>query len=276
MSLTFHLLVVFLITIIIGITKSQTSITEDWPNSSQIADLLHTEGVIIENLRNYINALDSKITNIKAKTQEIQGIYDVAQNDTGKYFGNPINTFHLIKRMSHDWETLRTLASQDVTGHIVENITRLSEILAFPSAEDLDEVLERLVRAEDVHQLVSSQQQQMMVDDGEFNGIKLRTQMTWNDCLVLGKRSFKMKEYHLARTWLETALKKLTGDTDNNKANVKILEMMAKVEYKSGTLDLEKKQKIRKVHVFLITDNYNFKNSQSVTHLSEEGSMGKL
>ncbi|XP_073820452.1 prolyl 4-hydroxylase subunit alpha-1 [Musca autumnalis] len=220
-----------------------------------LLELLHTEKVLIDGLRHYIDVQEQKLHTLRRKTQEIQNIYDEVGDNREGYLNNPINAVTMLKRITSDWKGLTDYAEEYLqTEDLTKNITQSHE-LTFPTDDDYESALLGLLRIQDMFKL---EPQRLSV--GEVNGIKMGSEMSWSDCLELGLKSGKNGYQSYAKYWMETALEKIPivghqqqqqnsteaeilGSATKNlnefnvKARLEVLRALLNVEYKAGNLE---------------------------------------
>ncbi|XP_075161943.1 uncharacterized protein LOC142234657 [Haematobia irritans] len=252
-------LLVFLFCHPIGNVKGDLIATSN--SNDDLLDMLHTEKVLIDGLRNYIKVQEEKLDILTRKTQEIQNLYDQIGENREGYMNNPINTVTLLKRITSDWKGMTDSAEEFLdTEELTKNITKTQE-LVFPTDEDYESSLVSLLRIQDMFKL---EPQRLSV--GEVNGIKIGSEMSWSDCLEIGLKSSKNGYHAYAKYWMETALEKIPNvgqqpsgknasqtieadgeeeqpDVSKNnmseytiKARMEVLRALLNVEYKGGNL----------------------------------------
>uniref|UniRef100_A0A1A9VVH0 procollagen-proline 4-dioxygenase n=1 Tax=Glossina austeni TaxID=7395 RepID=A0A1A9VVH0_GLOAU len=79
----------------------------------------------------------------------------------------------------------------------------------FPQLEDFDESAIALVRLQQTYQLTVPE-----IAAGKLNGIKYGYDMSWTDCLVLGRQLFHMQAYNQTKFWLQESVKRLQQEPD--------------------------------------------------------------
>ncbi|XP_059217450.1 prolyl 4-hydroxylase subunit alpha-2 [Stomoxys calcitrans] len=169
-----------------------------------LLEMLHTEKVLIDGLRHYIDTQQEKLNVLKSKTKDIQKLYDEIGDNREGYLNNPINTVTLLKRITSDWKGMTDYAEEYLdTEELTKNITKTQE-LVFPTEDDYESSLVSLLRIQDMFKL---EPQRLSV--GEVNGIKLGSEMSWSDCLEIGLKSMKNGYHAYAKYWMETALEKI-------------------------------------------------------------------
>ncbi|XP_001994787.2 prolyl 4-hydroxylase subunit alpha-2 [Drosophila grimshawi] len=181
--------------------------------------------------RNTLKQLESEVTAIKLE-------HAMAAKGLENYLTNPINIYRLMKRLHTDWQQMERRVQQMST-QIRFNITQHYG-LNFPSQEDVDGAALALVRLQSTYKLDVAQ-----VAAGILNGIKYGTDMSWQDCFVLGQQLFEMEDYNNTKVWLRESMERLRRHQqpqhqDHSAPEPTILnsmEMVAKSLFQMGDFD---------------------------------------
>ncbi|CAD6993037.1 unnamed protein product [Ceratitis capitata] len=237
----------------------EATILKTTNDHNDLDQYLETQTVLIGTLREYIRELQEKIEVIKSKTNEIKTINDIAHTDVHKYVSNPLNALTILKRFTTDWQSLRKYAENvDSTTEIVQNLTNSRKSLKFPSESDFDEAADNVLRIQGIYQLEPKR-----LAEGEVNGVKLGSAMSWSDCLEIGRKYVQNGDFTIAKYWMNVALGKLpvaelmkaltmTNDTNEvaaqepsggsnavvENARFEIMEELMATEMSMGNLDV--------------------------------------
>ncbi|KAH8247294.1 hypothetical protein KR038_001642, partial [Drosophila bunnanda] len=201
----------------------------------QLEALLDTETHLIDELRDYIARLELQLEEIRKETAEIEEIHSqVSADGVEEHMGNPLNVLTILKRFESVWPRLEKQANATVQLGPGEGLLSGRD-LTLPTEEEYEESLSHLLHLQSVYELEPAS-----LSLGVVNGLKLGSAMSWGDCLELARES----DFSVARFWLETALDKLPGASENStesqrereRGQVKILETKLNMEYRAGEL----------------------------------------
>nr|XP_017020882.1 prolyl 4-hydroxylase subunit alpha-1 [Drosophila kikkawai] len=199
----------------------------------QLEALLDTETQLINELRDYIERMELQLEEIRKETAEIEEIHSqVAADNVEEHMGNPLNVLTILKRFETVWPKLEQQANATIQLSLREGLITQGE-LTLPTEEEYEESLSHLLHLQSVYELEPAS-----LSLGVVNGLKLGSAMSWGDCLELARES----DFSVARFWLETALNKLPGTSENStesqrereRGRVKILETKLNMEYRAG------------------------------------------
>nr|XP_034827160.1 prolyl 4-hydroxylase subunit alpha-1 isoform X1 [Maniola hyperantus] len=202
---------------------------------SEVEPLLETHSKIIDDLDDYINKEEKRLSILKRHLIKYRTEHEKAMDDIPNYLGNPINAFTLIKRLTTD---LDLIEKHIISGTAyIKNITVLNNHsdVKYPTLEDLVGAAQALTRLQDTYHLDVKD-----LSEGRLNGviyskddwIAVSTSMSASDCFELGKALYNEKDYSNALAWMMEALRKYSEDDEERTfTEVDILEYVSFSHY---------------------------------------------
>ncbi|XP_069356294.1 prolyl 4-hydroxylase subunit alpha-1 isoform X1 [Maniola hyperantus] len=207
---------------------------------SEVEPLLETHSKIIDDLDDYINKEEKRLSILKRHLIKYRTEHEKAMDDIPNYLGNPINAFTLIKRLTTD---LDLIEKHIISGTAyIKNITVLNNHsdVKYPTLEDLVGAAQALTRLQDTYHLDVKD-----LSEGRLNGVIYRdistpkddwiavsTSMSASDCFELGKALYNEKDYSNALAWMMEALRKYSEDDEERTfTEVDILEYVSFSHY---------------------------------------------
>ena len=101
--------IVIISCLIIPVAKS-----EFFTSMANMEHLVKTEQYMLTTLKNYIKSEEDRITTIKNFMTRVENALQyVNDTDIGKYLGNPVNSYLMLKRFSVDWRNLESMLTTD-------------------------------------------------------------------------------------------------------------------------------------------------------------------
>ncbi|XP_062125965.1 prolyl 4-hydroxylase subunit alpha-1 isoform X1 [Drosophila sulfurigaster albostrigata] len=202
-----------------------------------LEQLLHTEHTLMSDLNAQLAQTRTILKQLEKELAAIEVEHALAARGTENYLTNPINIYRLMKRLHNDWSQLESRAQQ-MSSQIHFNITQQHYELNFPSQEDVDGAALALVRLQSTYKLDVAQ-----VAAGILNGIKYGTDMSWQDCFVLGQQLFEMEDYNNTKVWLRESMERLRRHQPGQQSSaaepaiVNSMETVAKSLFQMGDFD---------------------------------------
>ncbi|XP_017846225.1 prolyl 4-hydroxylase subunit alpha-1 [Drosophila busckii] len=191
----------------------------------QLRELLETEATLIGTLRDYTNALNKQLLQIRAELRQLEQLHEQVGEQVAEHMGNPLNVLRILKRFSSLWPQLQ--AQANATYQL--NKQQLKPKLKLPSEADYEAALLNLLRLQTVYELKPDS-----LALGVAHGEKLGSAMSWSDCLEVARKS----DYAIAKYWLDIALAKLqangTAESEQQRGKLHILEAALKLQYGDG------------------------------------------
>ncbi|BFF93072.1 prolyl 4-hydroxylase subunit alpha-2 [Drosophila madeirensis] len=195
-----------------------------------LEELLQTEDFLLRNLRTTTNAVRTSLQQLESELSSIEQEHAVAAKDTENYLTNPVNVYRLMKRLHTDWPHLEGRVQQ-IADRIDFNVSQQGDGLSFPSQEDVDGAALALVRLQSTYKLDVAQ-----VAAGILNGIKYGSDMSWQDCFVLGQQLFEMEDYNNTKVWLRESMERLGRHSHSPSPSASASPALASIP-DSGTLN---------------------------------------
>ncbi|XP_037944125.1 uncharacterized protein LOC119676931 [Teleopsis dalmanni] len=140
-------------------------------------------------------------------------------------------------RLTTDWTQIIDYAEKLEPSEVEMNLMAMEENLAYPTERDYDESVANLLRLQQFYNLEPEH-----LSIGEMNGIKFGSEMTWSDCLEIGRQSLIIGNQNIAKFWIELALSKLPTTSKNISSTAKntifeVLKAVLNTEYASGNFN---------------------------------------
>lgn len=127
---------------------------------------------------------------------------EVADNEI---IGNPLQAFQLIKRLTINWPTVRSILHDDSWKSVELMTHEYSNFM--PKVEDMQGAALALIRLQDTYNLNMTD-----MAAGRVSPASAHVTMTARDCLYLGKHAFNNGYYGQAIAWFEQALEKAQSE----------------------------------------------------------------
>ncbi|XP_073345446.1 prolyl 4-hydroxylase subunit alpha-1-like isoform X1 [Pagrus major] len=200
-----------------------------------MTDLLFTEKDLVNSLKDYITAEESKLEQIKKWADKLDVLSAAATQDPEGFLGHPVNAFKLMKRLNTEWGELESLVLTDVSDVFISNLTIQRQY--FPNDDDQIGAAKALMRLQDTYQLDTG-----TISTGELPGSSLaashRSVLTVDDCYDLGKVAYSEADYYHTELWMVQALKQLDeGEMSSTVDAVTILDYLSYSVYQQGDLE---------------------------------------
>ncbi|XP_020811534.1 prolyl 4-hydroxylase subunit alpha-1-like [Drosophila serrata] len=157
--------------------------------------LLELEKKLIDNLDDYVKALDHKLQLLRSHILDIRAENEKAELDPIQYLSNPLNSFSLIRRLHQDWVGWRKFMEQSVG--IVQMRKMNSWQRELPTKEDLSEACDGIIRIQITYNL--------RVDDiirGKLKGRQYNVSMSPSDIFAVGNHLRHTSIFLAAFLWL--------------------------------------------------------------------------
>uniref|UniRef100_A0A8C0FBN2 procollagen-proline 4-dioxygenase n=1 Tax=Bubo bubo TaxID=30461 RepID=A0A8C0FBN2_BUBBB len=117
----------------------------------QMTDLIYAEKDLVQSLKEYIRAEESKLSQIKSWAEKMDVLTSKSTSDPEGYLAHPVNAYKLVKRLNTDWLELENLVLQDTTNGFIANLTIQRQF--FPTEEDETGAAKALMRLQDTYKL---------------------------------------------------------------------------------------------------------------------------
>uniref|UniRef100_A0A8C2ZQU7 procollagen-proline 4-dioxygenase n=1 Tax=Cyclopterus lumpus TaxID=8103 RepID=A0A8C2ZQU7_CYCLU len=198
-------------------------------SAGQMTDLIHTEKELVQSLRDYIKAEESKLAAVKSWANKLDALTRVSTSDPEGYLAHPVNAYKLMKRLNTEWSELETLVLQNPSDGFISNMSVHRQV--FPDAEDETGAAKALMRLQDTYQLDSE-----AFSRGKLPGMHANALLTVDDCFDMGKTGYNDADYYHAVLWMQQALKQLDGGEESVASKADILDYLSYSVYQMGDL----------------------------------------
>ncbi|CAJ1063494.1 prolyl 4-hydroxylase subunit alpha-2 isoform X3 [Xyrichtys novacula] len=207
----------------------RTSQAEIFTSISQMTDLIYTEKELVQSLRDYIKAEESKLAAVKSWANKLDAVTKVSTSDPEGYLAHPVNAYKLVKRLNTEWSELETLVLQNPSDGFISNMSTHRQY--FPDEEDETGAAKALMRLQDTYQLDSE-----AFSRGKLPGMHSQALLTVDDCFDMGKTAYNEADYYHAVLWLQQALKQLDTGEEAEVPKSDILDYLSYSVYQMGDL----------------------------------------
>nr|XP_043870366.1 prolyl 4-hydroxylase subunit alpha-1-like isoform X2 [Solea senegalensis] len=199
---------------------------------SKMTDLLFTEKDLLTSLKNYIQAEEKKLEQIKTWADKLEVLSAAATQDPEGFLGHPVNAFKLIKRLNTEWAEQESLVLSDMSDVFVSNLTVHRQ--NFPDSDDETGAAKALMRLQDTYQLDTD-----AIATGHLPGSSSnRGSLTVSDCFDIGRVAYSEDDYYHMQLWMIQALKQLDqGETSSSVDAITVLDYLSYSLYQQGELE---------------------------------------
>ncbi|XP_013764928.1 prolyl 4-hydroxylase subunit alpha-2 [Pundamilia nyererei] len=207
----------------------RTTRAEIFTSIGQMTDLIYTEKELVQSLREYIKAEESKLAAVKSWANKLDALTRVSTADPEGYLAHPVNAYKLMKRLNTEWSELESLVLQNPADGFVSNMSVHRQY--FPDEEDETGAAKALMRLQDTYQLDSE-----AFSKGKLPGVHSNAVLTVDDCFDMGKTAYNDADYYHAVLWLQQALKQLDDGEEAVVSKADILDYLSYSVYQMGDL----------------------------------------
>uniref|UniRef100_A0A3Q0RHQ7 procollagen-proline 4-dioxygenase n=1 Tax=Amphilophus citrinellus TaxID=61819 RepID=A0A3Q0RHQ7_AMPCI len=198
-------------------------------SAGQMTDLIYTEKELVQSLREYIKAEESKLAAVKSWASKLDAVTRMSTADPEGYLAHPVNAYKLMKRLNTEWSELESLVLQNPADGFVSNMSVHRQY--FPDQEDETGAAKALMRLQDTYQLDSE-----AFSKGKLPGVHANAVLTVDDCFDMGKTAYNDVDYYHAVLWLQQALKQLDDGEEAVVSKADILDYLSYSVYQMGDL----------------------------------------
>ncbi|XP_044226283.1 prolyl 4-hydroxylase subunit alpha-2 isoform X3 [Thunnus albacares] len=206
-----------------------TTQAEIFTSIGQMTDLIYTEKELVQSLREYIKAEESKLAAVKSWASKLDDLTKVSTSDPEGYLAHPVNAYKLMKRLNTEWSELETLVLQNPSDAFLSNISVHRQY--FPDEEDETGAAKALMRLQDTYQLDSE-----TFSRGKLPGMHSNAILTVDDCYDMGKTAYNDADYYHAVLWMQQSLKQLDAGDEAVVSKADILDYLSYSVYQMGDL----------------------------------------
>lgn len=202
---------------------------EIFTSIGQMTDLVFTEKELVQSLREYIKAEESKLAAVKSWANRLDSLTKLSTSDPEGYLAHPVNAYKLVKRLNTEWSELESLVLQNPSDGFISNMSVHRQF--FPDEEDETGAAKALMRLQDTYQLDSEAFAQ-----GKLPGVYSDARLTVDDCFGMGKTAYNDADYYHAVLWMQQALKQLDAGEEAEVVKADILDYLSYSVYQMGDL----------------------------------------
>ncbi|XP_060942029.1 prolyl 4-hydroxylase subunit alpha-2-like isoform X1 [Limanda limanda] len=206
-----------------------TTQAEVFTSISQMTDLIHTEKELVQSLREYIKAEESKLAEVKSWAKKLDALTRVSTSDPEGYLAHPVNAYKLMKRLNTEWSELESLVLQNPSDGFISNMSIHRQY--FPDEEDETGAAKALMRLQDTYQLDSE-----TFSRGRLPGMHSNALLTVDDCYDMGKTAYNDADYYHAVLWMQQSVKQLDAGEEAVVSKADILDYLSYSVYQMGDL----------------------------------------
>ncbi|XP_051257663.1 prolyl 4-hydroxylase subunit alpha-2 isoform X2 [Dicentrarchus labrax] len=207
----------------------RTTQAEIFTSISQMTDLIYTEKELVQSLREYIKAEESKLAAVKSWANKLDALTRLSTSDPEGYLAHPVNAYKLMKRLNTEWTELESLVLQNPSDGFISNMSTHRQY--FPDEEDETGAAKALMRLQDTYQLDSE-----AFSKGKLSGLHSSALLTVDDCFDMGKTAYNDADYYHAVLWMQQALKQLDAGEEAVVTKADILDYLSYSVYQMGDL----------------------------------------
>ncbi|XP_050664932.1 prolyl 4-hydroxylase subunit alpha-1-like isoform X12 [Leptidea sinapis] len=199
-------------------------------STHEMESLLETHQRILEELDDYINKEDQRLSTLKRHLEIFKREQKKAMKDPVNYVGNPLNAFTLIKRLTYDLKEIEMTIK--VGTEYINNVTLNHHDAVYPKNQDLAGAAVALSRLQQTYRLEIDE-----LAEGKLKGVTYSTPLSAGDCFELGKALYNEEFHKDALKWMTVALRKYEKEQISyNFTEENILDYIAFTNYLLGDM----------------------------------------
>ncbi|KAL2094407.1 hypothetical protein ACEWY4_009126 [Coilia grayii] len=202
---------------------------EVFTSIGQMTDLIFTERELVQSLKEYIKAEESKLAAVKSWANKLDTLTRASTSDPEGFLAHPVNAYKLMKRLNTEWSALESLVLQDPSDGFISNMSVHRQY--FPDEEDEKGAAKALMRLQDTYKLDSES-----FSKGKLPGGRYNTHLTVDDCYDMGKTAYNEADYYHAVLWMQQALRQVDAGEDAVAPKTDILDYLSYSVYQMGDL----------------------------------------
>ncbi|XP_046723946.1 prolyl 4-hydroxylase subunit alpha-2 isoform X2 [Silurus meridionalis] len=193
----------------------------------QMTDLIFAERDLVQSLKEYIQAEESKLNAVKNWASRLEVLTLASTSDPEGFLAHPVNAYKLMKRLNTEWSELEGLVLQDSSEGFISNISVHKQF--FPDEEDQKGAAKALMRLQDTYHLDSES-----FSKGRLPGVRYSAFLTVDDCFDMGKTAYNDNDYYHAVLWMQQALQQMDAGEDTKTSKSDILDYLSYSVYQMG------------------------------------------
>ncbi|XP_055797944.1 prolyl 4-hydroxylase subunit alpha-2-like isoform X4 [Salvelinus fontinalis] len=202
---------------------------EVFTSIGQMTDLIYTEKELVQSLKEYIKAEESKLHAVKSWANKLDVLTRASTLDPEGYLAHPVNAYKLMKRLNTEWSELESLVLQDPSDEFISNMTVHRQY--FPDQEDEKGAAKALMRLQDTYKLDSES-----FARGKLPGMHHNAILTVDDCYDMGKTAYNEADYYHAVLWMQQALRQMDAEEEHVVSKADVLDYLSYSVYQMGDL----------------------------------------
>ncbi|XP_030649302.1 prolyl 4-hydroxylase subunit alpha-2 [Chanos chanos] len=202
---------------------------EIFTSIGQMTDLIYTEKELVQSLKEYIKAEESKLAAVKSWANKLDVLTRASTSDPEGFLAHPVNAYKLMKRLNTEWSELESLVLQDPSDGFIANMSVHRQF--FPGEEDEKGAAKALMRLQDTYKLDSES-----FSKGKLPGVRYNALLTVDDCYDMGKTAYGENDYYHAVLWMQQALRQMDAGEEAKTPKADILDYLSYSVYQMGDL----------------------------------------
>lgn len=171
---------------------------EVYTSTAQLEHVLRVENEVVAILDDYVQKTEAKLEKLRNYVQDYERIMS---DDVSQTVDNPLNAYHLMKRLAIDWNYIESEMKDSEWFSVLTDIRQRRSILHMPQETDLQGAAQALIRLKQTYHLNVTE-----LVRGNLQGIVSPVHLTARDCLFLGRNTMTMGATEHAIEWLEQAM----------------------------------------------------------------------
>ncbi|XP_076836069.1 prolyl 4-hydroxylase subunit alpha-2 isoform X5 [Brachyhypopomus gauderio] len=202
---------------------------EIFSSIGQMTDLIFTERELVQSLKEYIQAEESKLAAVKNWANKLDMLTRTSTSDPEGFLAHPVNAYKLVKRLNTEWSELESLVLHDPSDGFISNISVHRQY--FPDEEDEKGAAKALMRLQDTYHLDSES-----FSKGKLPGVRYNAFLTVDDCFDMGKTAYNENDYYHSVLWMQQALRQMDAGEESKISKAEVLDYLSYSVYQMGDL----------------------------------------
>ncbi|XP_050949076.1 prolyl 4-hydroxylase subunit alpha-2 isoform X1 [Labeo rohita] len=208
---------------------------EIFTSIGQMTDLIFTERELVQSLKEYIEAEETKLEAVKSWANKLDTLTRASTSDPEGFLAHPVNAYKLMKRLNTEWSQLESLVLQDPSDGFISNMSMHRQY--FPDEEDEKGAAKALMRLQDTYKLDSeSFSKGKLPGQRQYSGVRYNAQLTVDDCFDMGKLAYNENDYYHSVLWMQQALRQMDSGEDAKTPKADILDYLSYSVYQMDDL----------------------------------------
>ncbi|XP_076836065.1 prolyl 4-hydroxylase subunit alpha-2 isoform X2 [Brachyhypopomus gauderio] len=208
---------------------------EIFSSIGQMTDLIFTERELVQSLKEYIQAEESKLAAVKNWANKLDMLTRTSTSDPEGFLAHPVNAYKLVKRLNTEWSELESLVLHDPSDGFISNISVHRQY--FPDEEDEKGAAKALMRLQDTYHLDSeSFSKGKLPGQGHDPGVRYNAFLTVDDCFDMGKTAYNENDYYHSVLWMQQALRQMDAGEESKISKAEVLDYLSYSVYQMGDL----------------------------------------